>query len=116
MTLKYFFVLAILILPCSATISVSIDMSMPNGQPGIALGHEFEGCNAQIDTFLDPVNGWMSESGTCKDGLCGSWISYKMQWTDGYMAFQQGFVAHDRAISWGHTAIPRGIETWINSY
>ena len=104
-----------LMMPCSA-LSVSISASMPNGQPDITIGHEFEGCDAlQINTMLDPSDGFLSEAGTCQGGICGSWISDLMMWSDGYMDFEQGFVARDRVTSWHYAATPGGVATWIDS-
>ena len=48
--LKFFAIIALLIIPCSA-ISVSNSMSMPNGQQGIATGYTLDGVG-HVETIL----------------------------------------------------------------
>jgi hypothetical protein len=95
--LKFFAIIALLIIPCSA-ISVSISMSMPNGQQGIATGYTLDGVG-HVETILAPAQGFMEETGACQ-GDCASWISYQMHSFDGATTFEQAFSAYGRDTSW----------------
>jgi|GEM_PF-6509784 len=97
--LKFLAIIALIIMPCSSTISASISMSMPNGQPGIATGYSLDG-PSHVETILDPVDGYMAEAGSCQDGICSSWISYRMHSFDGSTNFWQSFLSEGRDTSW----------------
>ena len=75
--LKFLSMIAlIIIMPCSSTLSASISMSMPNGQPGIATGYSLDG-PSHVETILAPSQGFMEETGACQ-GTCASWIRFGM--------------------------------------
>lgn len=98
--LKFFAIIALLIIPCSATISVHIDTSTPNGL-GISTGYSLDGRGqSHIETILDPMDGFLKETGDCQ-GTCGSWISFGMISPHGVITtFLQDFSAHNRDTSW----------------
>jgi hypothetical protein len=96
--LKFFAIIALLIIPCSATISVHIDTSTPNGL-GISTGYSLDG-PGHVETTLAPAQGFMEETGSCQ-GTCGSWISFGMISPHGVITtFWQDFSAHNRDTSW----------------
>jgi len=98
--LKFLAMIAlIIIMPCSSTLSASISMSMPNGQPGIATGYSLDG-PSHVETILAPSQGFMEETGACQ-GTCASWISFGMTSPHGVITtFWQDFSAHNRDTSW----------------
>jgi len=95
--LKFFAMIALLIIPCSATISVHIDTSTPNGL-GMSTGYSLDGVG-HVETILAPAQGFMEETGACQ-GDCASWISYQMHSFDGATTFEQAFSAYGRDTSW----------------
>ena len=94
--LKALAILALIMMPCTANLSVSIGMSTPEMET--TTGYSLDGGSTHIETILD--HRYIEETGSCQGDHCASWISYRMHSFDGFTDFRQAFSSKGRDTSW----------------